>query len=60
VSVAMGYVPKAIADEPNGWSVEILGQRYPARLQQRPLFDPEGTRLHDRAHDGTGLSPAKR
>jgi dimethylglycine dehydrogenase len=47
VSVAMGYVPKRIADERDGWSIEILGRRCPARLQQQPLFDPEGKRLHD-------------
>jgi dimethylglycine dehydrogenase len=42
VSVAMGYVPKEIADEKQGWFVEILGERYPATLQTEPLFDPKG------------------
>lgn len=46
VSIAMGYVPKALADEREGWSIEILGRRHSARLQARPLFDPDGTRLH--------------
>jgi len=46
VSVAMGYVPKDIADAEDHWSIEILGQRSPARLQQKPLFDPAGTRLN--------------
>jgi dimethylglycine dehydrogenase len=45
VSVVMGYVPKEIADEPGPWSIEILGTRYPARLQVRALFDPDGQRL---------------
>ena len=45
VSVAMGYVPKEIADEVQGWSVEILGERYPATLQAEPLFDPSGNRM---------------
>jgi dimethylglycine dehydrogenase len=45
VSVVMGYVPKEIADESGPWSIEILGTRYPARLQARPLFDPDGQRL---------------
>jgi dimethylglycine dehydrogenase len=45
VSVAMGYVPKEIADEAEHWSIEILGQRYPARLQRRSLFDFDGKRL---------------
>jgi dimethylglycine dehydrogenase len=46
VSVAMGYVPKEIADDDAGWSIEILGTRYPARLQRRALFDPDGKRLN--------------
>ncbi len=45
VSVAMGYVPKASADEPEGWSIQILGRMFPARLQRRPLFDADGARL---------------
>ncbi len=45
VSVALGYVPKEIADESEGWMIEILGERYPARLQRRALFDPDGKRL---------------
>ena len=39
VSVAVGYVPKEIADEGEGWSIELLGKRHPARLQHTPLFD---------------------
>jgi dimethylglycine dehydrogenase len=46
LSIAMGYVPKEIADRPDGWSIEILGQRHQARLQQRALFDPDGKRLN--------------
>ncbi len=42
VSVAMGYVPKEIADEKQGWFVEILGERYQATLQTEPLFDHKG------------------
>jgi len=45
VSVAMGYVPKEIADEENGWSIEILGERFPASLQSKPLFDPKGEKM---------------
>jgi dimethylglycine dehydrogenase len=45
VSVALGYVPKDIADESDGWTIEILGERCPARLQRRALFDPDGKRL---------------
>ena len=46
VSVAMGYVAKEVADDDAHWSIEILGNRRPARLQRVPLFDPEGKRLH--------------
>ncbi|RWE77529.1 MAG: FAD-dependent oxidoreductase, partial [Mesorhizobium sp.] len=37
-SVAMGYVPKEIADRPDGFEIEILGQRHAARIQAAPLF----------------------
>jgi dimethylglycine dehydrogenase len=45
VSVAMGYVAKEVADDSEGWSIEILGRRHPARLQRRSLFDPDAKRL---------------
>ena len=45
VSVAMGYVPKDIADLPDSWEIEILGERRRARLQPDPLFDPHATRM---------------
>jgi dimethylglycine dehydrogenase len=45
VSVVLGYVPKDVADERGPWSIEILGTRYPARLQARALFDDDGQRL---------------
>ncbi|HEX4153218.1 MAG TPA: FAD-dependent oxidoreductase [Steroidobacteraceae bacterium] len=44
-SVALGYVPKDIADDAEGWSIEILGRRYSAHLQRRALFDPDGSRM---------------
>ena len=44
-SVAMGYVPKEIADEPDGFEVELLGKRYKARLQASPLFDANFERM---------------
>ncbi len=43
-SVALGYVPAAL----NGsgkFEIEILGERRPARLSQKPVFDPDGTRM---------------
>ena len=45
VSVACGYVPKALAAEEEGWEIEILGDRRPARLQHHPLFDPNGAAM---------------
>jgi dimethylglycine dehydrogenase len=48
VSVALGYVPRELADETDGWSIEILGEMRTARLQARPLFDPEGARMASR------------
>jgi len=47
VSVAMGYVPKEIADEVHGWSIEILGNICSATLQTEPLFDPSGKIMKD-------------
>ncbi len=48
-SIALGYVPTALAapDGPgsNGFEVEIIGRRRPARLQPEPLFDPQGLRM---------------
>ena len=45
LSVAVGYVPKEIAEVEDGWSIELLGEVLPARLQAEPLFDPEGVRM---------------
>ncbi len=44
-SVALVYVPADIADEINGWEVEIIGERRKAVLQSRPLFDPDGLKM---------------
>jgi dimethylglycine dehydrogenase len=45
VSAALGYVPKEIADEPDGFEIELLGRRHAARLQQAPLFDANFERM---------------
>jgi len=45
VSVAMGYVPREKAGLVEGWEIEILGERLPARSQPLPLFDPQGARM---------------
>jgi dimethylglycine dehydrogenase len=44
-SVAMGYVPRALAEEDGGFTIEIIGSRRPAQPQRTPLFDPEGARM---------------
>ncbi len=44
-SVALGYVPKEIADEANGFEIEFLGRRHAARIQQAALFDANYERL---------------
>ena len=44
-SVAMGYVPKEIADESDGFEIELLGKRLAARMQPAPLFDANFARM---------------
>lgn len=44
-SIAMGYVPREVADETEGFEIELLGKRYKARLQPVALFDPELERM---------------
>ena len=48
-SIALGYVPAELAtpDGPggDGFEIEIIGRRRPARLQPEPLFDPTGARM---------------
>ncbi len=44
-SVAMGYVPAALAAGAGGVEVEIIGERFRARPQREPLFDPKGERM---------------
>jgi len=41
-SVAIGYVPREMADTDDGWEIELLGERLSARLQPQPLFDAYG------------------
>ena len=48
-SIALGYVPAELADPAGrggeGFEIEIIGRRRPARLQPEPLFDPQGLRM---------------
>jgi dimethylglycine dehydrogenase len=44
-SVAMGYVPREIAEESEGFEIELLGRRHAARMQPTPLFDANQGRM---------------
>ena len=44
-SLALGYVPAKLAQESEGFEIEIIGERRAARREPRPLVDPEGTRM---------------
>ncbi|MER8903698.1 FAD-dependent oxidoreductase [Mesorhizobium sp. M0772] len=44
-SVAIGYVPKEIADKSDGFEIELLGKRHTARVQAAPLFDANFERM---------------
>ena len=47
-SVALGYVPTHLSvPGTEGFEIEIIGVRRPARLQHEPLFDPAGRRMRD-------------
>ncbi len=44
-SVAMGYVPKEIANEADGFEIELLGEKLKATIQTVPLFDANYERM---------------
>jgi dimethylglycine dehydrogenase len=44
-SVALGLVPRDLAQQENEFEIEILGDRRPARLINDALLDPKGTRM---------------
>ncbi|WP_425406065.1 GcvT family protein [Hwanghaeella sp.] len=44
-SVALGYVPTALADNGNGFEIEVMGERRPASILPEPPFDPKGERM---------------
>jgi dimethylglycine dehydrogenase len=44
-SVALGLIPKAIANQDAAFEIEILGSRRPARLITEALLDPPGARM---------------
>ena len=44
-SMALGYVPTALAADGTELAVEILGKRYPAKVTAHPLYDPNGGKM---------------
>jgi len=44
-SIALGYVPTELADEPDGFTIEIMGKRRTAVIQPEPLYDPHGLKM---------------
>ena len=47
VSMAQGYIPAGLANGSGdgAFEIEILGDRFPARIQSEPLFDPKAERM---------------
>ncbi|MGH9271204.1 MAG: aminomethyltransferase family protein, partial [Ilumatobacteraceae bacterium] len=46
-SLALGYVPAALATPNAVFEIEIIGHRRPARLLTEPVLDPPGSRMRD-------------
>jgi len=44
-SIALGYVPSALADRAGGFRIEILGEMRDAVIVPEPPFDPSGARM---------------
>ncbi|HEY0747509.1 MAG TPA: FAD-dependent oxidoreductase [Steroidobacteraceae bacterium] len=44
-SLALGYVPAAVAGATSGFEIEIIGARYPAQALPQPAYDPNGSRM---------------
>jgi dimethylglycine dehydrogenase len=44
-SLAVGYVPAALAVDGGAFAIDVLGRECPATITARPLHDPEGARL---------------
>jgi len=44
-SMALGYVPTALAADGTALEVEINGEMYPAKIVGAPLYDPAGERM---------------
>ncbi len=44
-SLALGYIPAALAGEASGFEIEIIGERRRALRQSAAVFDPDGSRM---------------
>ncbi len=44
-SLALGYVPAALAGATDGFEIEIIGERRRATREAAPVFDPAGSRM---------------
>ena len=44
-SIALSYLPVELARPGTALSVALLGERYPARVVEQPLYDPSNERL---------------
>ena len=44
-SMALGYVSADCAEDGTKLEIEILGEFYPAVVQARPLYDPDGKKM---------------
>jgi dimethylglycine dehydrogenase len=44
-SLAMGYIEKEHAEATDGFEIEIIGERRPARRLSSPAYDPEGVKM---------------
>jgi len=44
-SMALGYVPPALAADGTELEIEILGERYPATVTAHPVYDANGSRM---------------
>ena len=44
-SIALGYVPSELSADGTPLHIEINGERYPAQVIAKPLYDPDGGRM---------------
>jgi len=44
-SLALGYIPAALASATEGFEIEIIGERRRARRESTALLDPSGSRM---------------